>query len=85
MLCRANNVAEHYIGFIERRGEPRLTPEPAELDRLEAVIRVRPAVFDIWGFCTGRKALAEAVASIARNRETAAAIAGRALAAFSRR
>jgi Ser/Thr protein kinase RdoA (MazF antagonist) len=63
----------------------RLLPEPEELDRLEALIRVRPTVFAAWAFCTGRKTLAEAADGVAAVRDAAAAIAGRARAAFAAR
>jgi Ser/Thr protein kinase RdoA (MazF antagonist) len=60
-----------------------VAPEPEELERLEALIRVRPTVFDAWAFCTGRKTLEQVTAGIAASRETAAAIAVRARAAFA--
>jgi len=60
-------------------------PEPDELERLEALIRVRPTVFNTWAFCTGRKTLAEAAASITANCDAAAAIADRARSAFTSR
>jgi Ser/Thr protein kinase RdoA (MazF antagonist) len=61
-----------------------IVPEPAELERLEALIRVRPIVFDAWAVCTGRKTLGEATAGIAASREAAAAIAARARAFVAR-
>jgi hypothetical protein len=60
-----------------------VAPEPEELGRLEALIRVRPTVFDAWAFSTGRKTLEQVTADIAASHETAAAIAGRARAAFA--
>jgi Ser/Thr protein kinase RdoA (MazF antagonist) len=62
-----------------------VAPEPEELERLDSLIRARPTVFDAWAFCTGRKTLEQATADIAASRETAAAIARRARAAFAGR
>jgi Ser/Thr protein kinase RdoA (MazF antagonist) len=61
-----------------------LTPRAEELDRLEALVRARPTIFDVWAFCSGRKTLAQASRSIAATREAAAAIADRACTAFTR-
>jgi Ser/Thr protein kinase RdoA (MazF antagonist) len=60
-----------------------LTPEPEELERLEALIVARPVVFEAWGFAMGRKPLAEAAAGLPAIRERAVAIAARARAAFA--
>ena len=60
-----------------------ITPQPEELERLEALIRVRPIVFDTWAFCTGRKTLGQTTESIAASQDTAAAIADRARTAFA--
>lgn len=60
-----------------------ITPEEPELERLEALLRVRPIVFDTWSFSTGRRTLAQATASISATREAAAAIAARARTAFA--
>jgi Ser/Thr protein kinase RdoA (MazF antagonist) len=57
-------------------------PEPEELARLAAVMRVRPSVFEVWAFCTGRKSAADAARGIAEVRELADAIAARALQEF---
>lgn len=59
--------------------------EPDELSRLEALVRARPLVLDTWAFCTGRRTLAQAATRIAAGRETAAAIAEHARAAFAAR
>jgi Ser/Thr protein kinase RdoA (MazF antagonist) len=63
----------------------RVAPEPEELERLDTLVSVRPTVFDAWAFCTGRKTLEQATAGIAASRETAAAVAARARAAFADR
>jgi hypothetical protein len=63
----------------------RVTPEPEELERLEALVRTRPIVFDVWAFSTGRKTLAQAAAGAAASREAAAAIAARGRSAFAAR
>jgi len=55
-----------------------LRPEPAELDRLAAVMRVRPSVLEMWAFCTGRKSAAGAARGIAEIRQLSDAIATRA-------
>jgi Ser/Thr protein kinase RdoA (MazF antagonist) len=60
----------------------RVQPEPEELARLPRVIRVRPAIFDIWAFGHGRKTLAEARRAMAGTRELADAVAARAQQAF---
>jgi Ser/Thr protein kinase RdoA (MazF antagonist) len=60
-----------------------ITPEPEELERLEALIRVRPTVLDTWAVCMGRKPLTQALESIAASREAASAIAERARAVFA--
>lgn len=60
-----------------------VAPEPEELDRLPDLVAARPVVFDAWAFATGRRPLAEAAHSIPRVRESAAAIAERARAAFA--
>ncbi len=60
-----------------------ITPEDEELERLEALIRVRPNLFAIWSICTGRTPIDQAAATIAATREAAAAIAARARAAFA--
>ncbi len=62
-----------------------LSLEPAELERLEALIRVRPIVFDTWAFCTGRKPIEQAASTVAAARDAAAAIAVRARTAFATR
>jgi Ser/Thr protein kinase RdoA (MazF antagonist) len=61
----------------------RVAPEPEELERLNDLVAARPVVFDAWAFATGRRPLAEVARSIPRIRESAAAIAARARAAFS--
>jgi Ser/Thr protein kinase RdoA (MazF antagonist) len=59
-----------------------VTPEPDELERLEALIRTRPIVFDVWAFCTGRLTLARAAAGVTASRDAAADIATVARKAF---
>jgi Ser/Thr protein kinase RdoA (MazF antagonist) len=74
-LARVDGMVAGYRRYV--------SPEPAELDRLQAPVRVRPVVFDVWAFCTGRKTLTEAARSVAATREVAATIADRACTAFA--
>jgi Ser/Thr protein kinase RdoA (MazF antagonist) len=62
-----------------------LTPEPEELARLDTLVASRPVVFEAWAWAsaTGRRPPADAARGIPRIRETAAAIAARARAAFT--
>jgi hypothetical protein len=53
-------------------------PEPRELARLAAVMRVRPSIFEVWAFCTGRKSATDAARAGAEVRQLADAIAARA-------
>jgi thiamine kinase-like enzyme len=59
-----------------------LRPEPAELARLASVMRVRPSVFEVWAFATGRKTVTGAARGVAAIRAQADAIAARATRAF---
>jgi Ser/Thr protein kinase RdoA (MazF antagonist) len=74
-LARVDRVVAGYRRHI--------SPEPEELERLEALVRTRPVVFEVWAFCTGRRTLAQAAAGVTASREAAAAIATRACAAFA--
>ena len=76
-LARVDRAADGY----RRRAQPEL--EPAELDRLEAIVAARPVVFEAWAFAMGRTPLAEAARGLADIRRRAAAIAGRARVALS--
>lgn len=58
-------------------------PTPDELDRLEALICVRPTVFAGWAASTGRARLGEAVQMTQLAHQTAAKIAWHARAAFA--
>jgi Ser/Thr protein kinase RdoA (MazF antagonist) len=58
-------------------------PEPEELSRLAAVMRVRPSVLEVWAFCVGRKSAAEAARGLAEIRELADAVAARARTEFT--
>jgi Ser/Thr protein kinase RdoA (MazF antagonist) len=60
----------------------RVSPEPEELARLEAVMRVRPLVLDTWSFCTGRKTLEQISDAMRESRTRCEAIAARACEAF---
>ena len=53
--------------------------EPEELSRLEAAMRARPLILGTWGFCLGRRSLADAAARAAEAREIAGAVAARAV------
>ena len=52
--------------------------EPAELDRLPAVLRTRPLVLDAWSIATGRARPAEVAGQLDADRAAAAQIADRA-------
>jgi hypothetical protein len=56
--------------------------QPEELSRLAAVMTVRPSIFEIRAFCTGRKSAAEAARGVAGVRELAGTTAARAVEAF---
>lgn len=60
-----------------------ILPEPAELERLAAIMAVRPAILAIWSFCVGRISLADAHERVAAARASAVPIAAAAAAAFS--
>jgi Ser/Thr protein kinase RdoA (MazF antagonist) len=60
-----------------------LTPEAEELARLDTLVAARPVVFEVWTSATGRKPLADAARGIPQIRQSAAAIAQRARAAFA--
>jgi hypothetical protein len=45
-------------------------------------MRVRPSVFEVWAFATGRKTVTDAAASVTGIRARADAIAAQAVAAF---
>jgi Ser/Thr protein kinase RdoA (MazF antagonist) len=61
----------------------RVRPEPEELARLAAVMRVRPLVLDTWSFCTGRKTLEQVSDAMRESRTRCDAIAARACEAFA--
>lgn len=73
-LARVDRVVAGY--------RSRVLPEAQELDRLRALVAVRPIVFDAWAFATGRKTLAEAAGGLASTLSKARAIARRAREAF---
>jgi hypothetical protein len=50
--------------------------------RVAAVMTVRPSIFEIWAFGTGRKSAAEAARGVAGVRERVGAIVARAREAF---
>ena len=45
-------------------------------------MRVRPSIFEVWAFCTGRKSAADAAGKVAELRQLTGEIANRAQAAF---
>jgi Ser/Thr protein kinase RdoA (MazF antagonist) len=75
-LNRVDSVITGYLTQVR--------PEPEELDRLPGMIRVRPAMFDVWAVGQGRKSVAEAWQGVAGTQELADAVAVRALTAFGR-
>jgi Ser/Thr protein kinase RdoA (MazF antagonist) len=74
-LARVDRVVAGY--------RSRVVPEPEELARLAAVMRVRPTVLATWAFCMGRSTLEETLSKIAGARELAAATAAGAAGAFA--
>jgi Ser/Thr protein kinase RdoA (MazF antagonist) len=74
-----NRVDSAVTGYLTQ-----VRPEQAELDRLAGLIRVRPAMFQVWAVAQGRKSVAEAWQGVTEAREQADAVADRALAAFGR-
>jgi Ser/Thr protein kinase RdoA (MazF antagonist) len=61
----------------------RVEPDPDELERLAALIRARPIVFDAWAFCVGRRSLEDVTRAVPASVRRAAEIAERARAAFA--
>jgi len=74
-----NRVDSAVTGYVTQ-----VRPEPEELGRLGGMIRVRPAMFEVWAVGQGRKSVAQAWRGVAQARELADAVAARALAAFGR-
>ncbi len=74
-----NRVDSAVTGYLTQ-----VRPEPAELDRLAGLIRVRPALLQVWSVGQGRKSVTEAWQGVAETRKLADAVAARALAAFDR-
>ncbi|HTX01037.1 MAG TPA: phosphotransferase [Acidimicrobiales bacterium] len=62
---------------------PHVTLGPAELDRLGAVMLVRPLVLAVWSFCMGRSSLGEVLARSTEIRRRADEVSARAVAAFA--
>jgi aminoglycoside phosphotransferase len=75
-LARVDRVVDGY-----RRGGGE--PTGGELQRLAGLIGARPVVFDVWGYASGRRSTADAVAHARGSWQTAQRIAERALAAFA--
>jgi Ser/Thr protein kinase RdoA (MazF antagonist) len=76
-LARIDLVAAGY------RRRVRLEPEELRPDRLEAMMRARPAVLAAWSFCLGRRSLQDAARDAVAAREVAAAAVPRAVAALA--
>jgi hypothetical protein len=76
-LARIDLIAAGY------RRHVRLEPEELRPDRLEAMMRTRPAVLAAWSFCLGRRSLPDAARDAVAAREIAAAAAPRAVAALA--
>jgi Ser/Thr protein kinase RdoA (MazF antagonist) len=74
-----NRVDSAITGYLTQ-----VRPEPEELGRLAGMLRVRPAMFEVWAVGRGRKSVAEAWQGVAGTQELAGAVAARALAAFGR-
>jgi len=70
------------FGITTGKGGRRQILTAEELSRLAAVMTVRPSIFEIWAFGTGRKSAAEAARAVAGVRERAGAVAARAREAF---
>jgi Ser/Thr protein kinase RdoA (MazF antagonist) len=74
-LSRVDRLVAGYLGHVR--------PEPEELARLAGLIRVRPAMFEVWALGQGRKSLAEVRQGVADTRDLADAVAARARDAFA--
>ena len=82
LLYAAGARGPERVGSVVRGYTRYARPQPGELSRLAAVMTVRPSIFEIWAFCTGRKSAAEAARGVAGARERAGTIAARAREAF---
>ena len=63
----------------------RVEPTADELDRLPALVRARPFMFDAWAFWRGRKSLEEVTRALAASARRADEVADRARRAFAAR
>ena len=59
-----------------------VTLEPAEIERIPAMMRVRPVVLAAWGFCLGRWSAAQATRAAVDARQVAETVGPRVVAAF---
>jgi Ser/Thr protein kinase RdoA (MazF antagonist) len=75
--ARVDLVAEGY------RRRIRLEPEELQRDRLEAMMRARPALLAAWSFCLRRRSLPDALRDAVEAREIAEEASRRAVAALS--
>lgn len=60
----------------------RVTLEPGEIERIPAMMRVRPVVLAAWGFCLGRWSAAQATRAAVDARQVAETVGPRVVAAF---
>jgi Ser/Thr protein kinase RdoA (MazF antagonist) len=69
-------------GLVVSGYRRRVTLEPEEIERLPAMMRVRPTVLAAWSFCLGRSSAEQATRAAANARQLAETVAPRVIAAF---
>jgi Ser/Thr protein kinase RdoA (MazF antagonist) len=69
-------------GLVVSGYRQRVTLEPDEIERLPAMMRVRPVVLAAWSFCLGRISAERAAQAAAHAREVAETVGPRIVAAF---
>lgn len=62
-----------------------VTLEPAEIERIPAMMRVRPVVLAAWSFCLGRQSAGQAARAAVTARQVAETVGPRVVAAFRAR
>jgi Ser/Thr protein kinase RdoA (MazF antagonist) len=62
-----------------------VTLEPAEIERIPAMMRVRPVVLAAWSFCLGRSSAEQATQAVLHARQLAETVGPRVVAAFRAR
>jgi hypothetical protein len=62
-----------------------VTLEPAEIERIPAMMRVRPVVLAAWSCCLGRRSAEQAARAAVDARQVAETVGPRVVAAFGAR